>query len=94
MAIGVDTLWVASGVAVGASICSAIYHLVLLRHHAKIVELQKAIGETIACKSFPACDHCGHLVGRYFIDGYGRTTCPGCKPEGYTDAVKKGTARG
>lgn len=34
------------------------------------------------------CNHCHHIVARYFIDGAGKTTCVNCKPEGFQAAVK------
>lgn len=39
------------------------------------------------------CGHCHRMVQQYFIDGAGRPTCQKCKPEGFRDAVNRGTAR-
>lgn len=72
------------------SACLSLMGWLHHKHHKDI----KGLSNTVACKSFPVCDHCGLIVGKYFIDGYGRTTCPRCKPEGYRDAVNRGTAKG
>lgn len=33
------------------------------------------------------CNHCHHIVARYFIDGTGAPTCANCSPDGFADAV-------
>jgi hypothetical protein len=34
------------------------------------------------------CDHCKKIVDKWFTDGYGRTTCAQCKPEGFAAALR------
>lgn len=40
---------------------------------------------------YATCNHCHHIVARYFIDGAGKTTCANCKPEGFSAAVQNKT---
>lgn len=54
----------------------------------------KGLHTQCATRAFHTCNHCHHLVGKYFIDGYGRTTCKTCKPEGFADAEKRGVLIG
>lgn len=39
------------------------------------------------------CGICSNPTTSYFIDGAGKTVCHTCKPDGFVDAVRRGTAK-
>ena len=49
------------------------------------------MAQQVETNGMTECQHCHHIVARYFIDGSGKPTCANCKPEGFLQAQKDKT---